>query len=312
MIQPDRTNELKDLMSQRIVLLDGAAGTWFQSRRLTETDYRGDRFQDHPKDLAGNHEMLNLTKPELIREFHLEFLNAGADIVEANSFNATAVSQSEYGMTDRVEEINRRAAEIARKAVAEYLDAGGEGPKFVAGVLGPTSKTLSLSPKVEDPGYRDISFDELSNVYTEAARALMEGGADIILIETVFDGLNAKAAIHALMGLFEEYGRKWPIMISGTITDASGRTLTGQTPEAFWYSLAHAEPLSIGLNCALGVTELVPHVRALAEAADVAVSVHPNAGLPDEEGRYNDSPEHMSRVLGEIADQGLVNIVGGC
>jgi 5-methyltetrahydrofolate--homocysteine methyltransferase len=312
MIQPDRTNEIKDLMSQRILLLDGAAGTWFQSRRLTESDYRGDRFQDHPKDLAGNHEMLNLTKPDLIREFHLEFLHAGADIVEANSFNANSVSQSEYDMTDRVVEINRRAAEIAREAIAEFLEAGGEGPKFVAGVLGPTSKTLSLSPKVEDPGYRDITFDELSNVYAGAARALMEGGADIILIETVFDGLNAKAAIHALMGLFEEYGRKWPIMISGTITDASGRTLTGQTPEAFWYSMSHAQPLSIGLNCALGVTELVPHVRALAEAADVAVSVHPNAGLPDEEGRYNDSPEHMSRVLGEIADQGLVNIVGGC
>ncbi|MCK5736184.1 MAG: homocysteine S-methyltransferase family protein, partial [Spirochaetaceae bacterium] len=189
---------------------------------------------------------------------------------------------------------------------------GGSGPKFVAGVLGPTSKTLSLSPKVEDPGYRDVSFQEVSDSYAEAARGLIEGGADILLIETVFDALNAKAAVHALLGLFEEFGRRWPIMISGTITDASGRTLTGQTPEAFWYSVAHAEPLSIGLNCALGATDLVPHIRALSEAASVPVSVHPNAGLPDEEGHYNDTPEHMARVLGSMADKGLVNIVGGC
>ncbi|MCK5250725.1 MAG: methionine synthase, partial [Spirochaetaceae bacterium] len=237
---------------------------------------------------------------------------AGADIIETNSFNGTCISQAEYGTGHLVPEMNRRPAEIAREAIDCFQREGGIGPKFVAGILGPTSKTLSLSPKVEDPGYRDVTFSEVSESYSEAAGALVEGGADILMIETVFDALNAKAAVHALLGLFEEYGRRWPVMISGTITDASGRTLTGQTPEAFWYSMAHAEPISIGLNCALGATDLVPHIRALAGVAPVPISVHPNAGLPDEEGNYNDTPEHMARVLGDMADKGYLNIVGGC
>ncbi len=312
MIQPDKTVELQNLMKNRILLLDGATGTWFQSKKLKETDYRGKRFESHFKDLLGNHEMLNLTRPDLVREFHIKFLEAGADIIETNSFNGTSLSQKDYGTNNLVSELNQIAAENARAAVHQFYQNGGIGPKFVAGVLGPTSKTLSISPKVENPGYRDVTFEEVSIAYAESARALLEGGADILLIETVFDALNAKAAIHAILGLFEEYGRRWPIMISGTITDASGRTLTGQTPEAFWYSVAHAQPLSIGLNCALGATDLVPHIRVLSEAADIPISVHPNAGLPDEEGNYNDTPEHMARVLGEMADKGLVNIVGGC
>ncbi|RKX78241.1 MAG: methionine synthase, partial [Spirochaetes bacterium] len=301
MIQPDKTVELQNLMKNRILLLDGATGTWFQSKKLKETDYRGKRFESHFKDLLGNHEMLNLTRPDLVREFHIKFLEAGADIIETNSFNGTSLSQKDYGTNNLVSELNQIAAENARAAVHQFYQNGGIGPKFVAGVLGPTSKTLSISPKVENPGYRDVTFEEVSIAYAESARALLEGGADILLIETVFDALNAKAAIHAILGLFEEYGRRWPIMISGTITDASGRTLTGQTPEAFWYSVAHAQPLSIGLNCALGATDLVPHIRVLSEAADIPISVHPNAGLPDEEGNYNDTPEHMARVLGEMA-----------
>ena len=312
MMQPDRSDEIRSLLTRRILLLDGATGTWFQNRRLEESDYRGRRFDTHPTDLQGNHEMLNLIRPDLVKQFHMEFLEAGADIIETNTFNGTAVSQAEYGTGSLVGEINRKAARIARGAVDSFMAAGGEGPRFVAGVLGPTSKTLSLSPKVEDPGYREVTFDEMSGHYEEAARGLLEGGADIILVETIFDGLNAKAAVHALLGLFQEYRRRWPIMISGTITDASGRTLTGQTPEAFWYSLAHAQPLSIGLNCALGAEDLVPHIRSLAEVAGIPVSVHPNAGLPDEEGNYNDTPENMARVLGSLADEGLLNIVGGC
>lgn len=311
-MQRDRTAEITALLEERILVLDGAAGTWFQSKELSEADYRGERFALHPKDLFGNHEMLNLVKPELIRELHLDFLRAGADIVETNTFNGTVISQVEYGTGELAYEINLQGAQIARSAIEAFLDEGGEGPRFAAGSLGPTSKTLSLSPRVEDPGYREVDFEQMTQAYGEAARGLLEGGVDILLIETIFDTLNAKAAIYAILDLFDQYSRRWPIMISGTITDASGRTLTGQTPEAFWYSVAHAEPLSIGLNCALGADELVPHIRSLAAVAEVPISVYPNAGLPDEEGRYNDTPRHMAEVIGAMAGEGLLNIVGGC
>ena len=312
MLSPDRTNELLQLMKERILLLDGAAGTWFQSKNLSEQDYRNEQLSGYTRELQGNHELLNLTCPQLVKQLHTEFLEAGSDIVETNSFNGTSVSQAEYGTHKLVTDINFSAAQIARDAVDTYLAAGGRGPRFVAGVLGPTSKTLSLSPRVDDPGYRELSFDQLAESYSQAARALIEGGVDILLIETVFDALNAKAAVYAVTGLFEEYGRRWPLMISGTITDASGRTLTGQTPEAFLFSMSHARPLSIGFNCALGADDLVPHVRTLSRSARVPVSVHPNAGLPDEEGRYNHSPSHMASVIRTMAEEGLVNIVGGC
>jgi len=313
MIQPDKTEEIKELLGKRILFLDGATGTWFQSRNLTEKDYRGTRFTDFPGDLSGNHEMLNLTRPELVKELHLAFLESGADIIETNTFNANRISQSEYQSEHLVPEMNMAAAQAARDAVEQFMSVNGSSTqKYVAGILGPTGKTLSISPNVEDPGYRDITFKELAAAYKESAVALLEGGVDILMIETIFDTLNAKAAIYSILEIFREYGRRWPIMISGTITDASGRTLTGQTPEAFWISVSHAQPLSIGLNCALGASDLVPHIRALSAAADVPVSVHPNAGLPDEEGHYNDTPEHMAKVLGKMASDGLVNIVGGC
>ncbi len=304
--------ELHRLLGKRILILDGAAGTWFQSKGLDEKDYRGKTFAQHPTDLRGNHEMLNLVKPDLVRELHLEFLRAGADIIETNTFNGTSVSQADYGTVDNVYEMNFKGAQIAREAVDGFLAEGGRTPRFVAGVLGPTSKTLSLSPRVEEPSYRDIGFDQMADAYQIAARGLLEGGVDIILIETITDALNAKAAIYALYNLFDHYKRHWPIMISGTIPDGSGRILTGQTPEAFLYSITHALPLSVGLNCALGADALVPHIRALSHVADMAISIHPNAGLPDEEGQYNHSPEYMAEILREMAAEGLVNIVGGC
>ena len=315
MNKADKTEELQRLMNERILLLDGAAGTWFQGQDLTEEDYRGERFASHSKDLKGNHEALNLMRPDVVAAQHQAFLEAGSDILETNTFNATSVAQSEYGFENLVHEINCEAAKIARGAITKFYhdhpNQELEKPRFVAGVLGPTGKTLSLSPRVSDPGYRDIRFEQLAQAYLEAAQGLVEGGVDLFLIETAFDGLNAKAAIYALEQLYEQQGRRWPLMISGTITDASGRTLIGQTPEAFWVSVSHAQPLTIGLNCALGAKDLVPHIRSLSQAT-AGVSVHPNAGLPDEEGQYDDSPELMAQVIGRMADEGLVNIVGGC
>lgn len=311
-MQKDCTSEINTLMENRILVLDGAAGTWFQGKNLCEEDYRGERFANHPKNLYGNHDILNLVKPRLVQDLHRDFLLAGSDIIETNTFNSTDISQADYATEKFVYEMNKRGAEIAREAINEFLKEGGTEPRFVAGAIGPTSKTLSLSPKVEDPGYREVNFDQMAQMYKNAAKGLIEGGADILLIETIFDALNAKAAIYGIFNLFEEYQRKWPIMISGTITDASGRTLTGQTPEAFLYSVAHANPISIGFNCALGADDLVPHIRTLAKVADVPISVHPNAGLPNDEGQYDHSPEHMAKVIGTMASEGLVNIVGGC
>ncbi len=307
-----RLARLRFLLERRILVLDGAMGTMIQSHRLAESDYRGARFADWPRDLKGNNDLLVLTQPALIEGIHRAYLEAGADVVETNTFNSTAVSLADYGMEALVYELNREGARLARRAADEFEAREPDRPRFVAGVLGPTNRTASLSPDVSDPAFRNVTFDELAATYAEAARGLLDGGADLLLIETVFDTLNAKAAIFAVSGVFEERGERVPLMISGTITDQSGRTLSGQTPEAFWYSVAHAEPLSIGLNCALGAKALRPHVQELARVAPVFVSAHPNAGLPNEFGGYDESPEYMAGLLREFAEHGLVNLVGGC
>lgn len=306
---------MSDLYSQlkkRILILDGAMGTMIQRHKLTEADFRGDRFQDHEKDLKGNNDLLTLTRPDVIQEIHEEYLAAGADIVETNSFNANAISLADYGMEEIVYEMNFEAARIAKAACKLYSQKTPDRPRFVAASMGPTGKTLSLSSDVNNPGHRDLSFDEMVTAYITQVEGLIDGGADILLIETITDSLNAKAAIFAIEACFEEKGRALPIMISGTITDASGRTLTGQTTEAFWNSLSHAKPLSIGLNCALGAKELRQYVAELSRISDCFVSAHPNAGLPNEFGEYDESPEAMAKEIREWAASGLLNIVGGC
>jgi 5-methyltetrahydrofolate--homocysteine methyltransferase len=302
--------EIEAHAAERILVLDGAMGTMIQAEKPDEATYRGERFGDHPSDLAGNNELLSLTAPDMIRRIHEGFLEAGADIVCTNTFSATRISQADYGLEDLVVELNRESARIAREA-AEAV-ATPERPRWVAGAIGPTNQTASISPDVNDPGLRKVTFDDLAEAYGEAARALIEGGVDLILVETIFDTLNAKAALYAIDMLREEGLEVPPVMISGTITDRSGRTLTGQTPEAFWVSMSHARPFSIGLNCALGADEMRPHVRALSEVAHTRVSAYPNAGLPNEMGGYDETPEQIAAALGEWADAGLVNIVGGC
>jgi 5-methyltetrahydrofolate--homocysteine methyltransferase len=308
--QPDRSAELRALMAQRILILDGAMGTMVQRRKLVEADYRGARFASHPKDLKGNNDLLCITRPDVIGGIHEAYLQAGADILETNSFNGTRVSQGEYGLAELAFELNVAAATLARGLADKYSTP--DKPRFVAGVLGPTSRTASLSPDVNDPGARNVSFDQLVSDYLEAARGLAAGGADILLVETVFDTLNAKAALFAVEKFFDEAGRRWPVMISGTITDASGRTLSGQTAEAFWNSLRHAQPLSFGFNCALGAKDLRPYVEELSKLADCMVSVHPNAGLPNAFGGYDEPPESMAAEIREWATSGLINIAGGC
>ena len=312
MIRPDCTEQLKALMARRILILDGAMGTMVQKHRLVEADYRGTRFADHPKDLKGNNDLLLLTRPDVIRGIHAAYLEAGADIIETNTFNATKISQAEYGLEAIVHELNVEGARIAREACDEYTAKNPDKPRFVAGVLGPTSRTCSLSPDVNDPGFRNVTFDQLVEDYVAAARGLTEGGADLLLVETIFDTLNAKAALFALEQFFDEAGRRWPIMISGTITDASGRTLSGQTAEAFWNSLRHSNPISFGFNCALGPKDMRQHVEELAHLADTHVSAHPNAGLPNAFGEYDETPADMVNHLREWAQSGFLNIVGGC
>lgn len=313
-MQPDRTAELTALLARRILVLDGAMGTMIQQYGLTEADYRGERFAEHGRDLKGNNDLLLLTRPQVIADIHRAYLDAGADIIETNTFNATRVSQAEYGLSDFAMELNREGARLARQLCDEYTARNPEKPRFCAGVIGPTSRTLSISPDVNDPGFRNITFTELADDYYHAARGLAEGGADLLLIETVFDTLNAKAAVFAVERLFDELGRRLPVMISGTITDASGRTLSGQTAEAFWVSLAHARPLTFGLNCALGAAELRPHVETLAQHCTCFVSAHPNAGLPNPLAPtgYDETPEQLAAAIREWARAGLVNIVGGC
>jgi 5-methyltetrahydrofolate--homocysteine methyltransferase len=305
-------SELPELLARRILVLDGAMGTMIQTYQLGEQDYRGDRFQDWPRDLKGNNDLLSLTQPAIIRAIHAAYLDAGADILETNSFNSTAISMADYGMEHLVYELNLAAARLAREVADGFERRAPESPRYVAGVLGPTNRTASLSPDVNDPGFRNVRFDDLVETYGEAIRGLLDGGADLLLVETIFDTLNAKAALFAIDSYFERTGVRVPIMISGTITDASGRTLSGQTTEAFWNSVAHGRPLSIGLNCALGAKALRQYVQELSRVAPTFVSTHPNAGLPNEFGGYDESPEYMAGVLREFAESGLVNLVGGC
>jgi 5-methyltetrahydrofolate--homocysteine methyltransferase len=303
---------LEPLLAQRILVLDGAMGTMIQTYGLGERDYRGERFADWPSDLRGHSDLLTLTQPGIIKAIHAAYLEAGADIIETNSFTSNAMSLADYGMADLVYEFNHAAARLARDAADEAEARDPDLPRFVAGVLGPTNRSASLSPDVNDPGFRNVTFDELVATYTEGARGLLDGGADLLLVETIFDTLNAKAALFAIDALFEATGTRVPVMISGTIVDASGRTLSGQVTEAFWNSVAHGRPISVGLNCALGADALRQYVQELSRVAPVFVSTHPNAGLPNEFGAYDDTPEHMAAVLGEFARSGLVNLVGGC
>ena len=311
-IQPTETErQIRDLAAERILLLDGAMGTMIQQLQLTEADFRGDRFKDWPRDVRGNNDLLVITKPREIEAIHRIYFEAGADITETNTFSSTSIAQADYGMEALAFELNREGAAVARRA-ADQVAAETGRPRFVAGAIGPTNRTASISPDVSNPGFRAVSFDDLRLPYAEAARGLIEGGADLILIETVFDTLNAKAAIFAAEEVFAELGVRLPLMISGTITDLSGRTLSGQTPTAFWYSVRHARPLSVGLNCALGAREMRAHIAELARIADTLICAYPNAGLPNEFGEYDESPEAMAEQLGEFARAGLVNIVGGC
>ncbi|KFZ37479.1 methionine synthase [Shewanella mangrovi] len=303
--------QLESTLSQRILIIDGAMGTMIQGYKLEEADYRGERFQDWHCDVKGNNDLLVLTQPDIIKAIHREYLEAGADIIETNSFNATTVAMADYDMQELVTEINFEAAKLARQAADEVAAATGI-PRYVAGVLGPTNRTCSISPDVNDPGFRNIHFDELVTAYMQATEALINGGADIIMVETIFDTLNAKAALFAIDEVFEKLGQQLPVMISGTITDASGRTLTGQTTEAFYNSLRHIKPLSFGLNCALGPKELRPYVEELARISETFVSAHPNAGLPNEFGGYDETPAEMAEVIGQWAKEGLLNLVGGC
>ncbi|MFQ5983015.1 MAG: methionine synthase, partial [Woeseiaceae bacterium] len=306
-----RMEALRRALSERILLLDGAMGTMIQNLRLGEDDFRGDRFRNWERDLKGNNDLLSITRPHVIADIHRQFFDAGADIIETNTFNSNAPSQGDYGMESLVGELNLAAARIARESADAYAVKSGQ-PKFVAGALGPTNRTASISPDVNDPGYRNITFEALVRTYREAATALIEGGVDFLVVETIFDTLNAKAAIFAIHRSFESAGLKLPVMISGTITDASGRTLSGQTTEAFWHSVRHAQPFMVGLNCALGAADLRPYVAELSRVADTGVSAYPNAGLPNEFGEYDETPQHMAEIIGEFAQSGIVNLVGGC
>jgi 5-methyltetrahydrofolate--homocysteine methyltransferase len=310
-LRAQRLNTLKSLLNERVVVLDGAMGTMVQDQHLTEVDFRGQRFADYHMDIKGNNDILVITQPDVIRDIHLAFLRQGVDIIETNSFNATTIAQADYDMEDYVSEINLQSAKLAKEA-CNIAEAEDGKPRFVAGVIGPTNRTASMSPDVNDPGYRNTHFDELVTAFKQATTALLEGGADTILIETVFDTLNAKAAIFAVKEVEEEVGYEVPIMLSGTITDASGRTLSGQTTEAFYNAIAHAEPLSVGLNCALGPQELRQYVEELSRVCEAYVSIHPNAGLPNEFGEYDETPEEMAEEISVWAKRGWINIIGGC
>ena len=310
--QPDRTDEMRRILQDRIMVIDGAMGTMIQAHKLEESDFRGDRFVDHAFPQKGNNDLLTLTRPDIIENIHRGFLESGVDILETNTFNSTAIAMADYGMEDQVYALNYEGARIARRVADEVTADTPDKPHFVAGVLGPTNRTSSISPDVNDPGFRNTTFEQLVDVYTESITGLVDGGSDLILIETVFDTLNAKAAIFAIKQFMDREGMNLPIFISGTITDASGRTLTGQTTEAFWNSVVHAEPLIIGLNCSLGAKELRPYLQELSRIADTFVSCHPNAGLPNAFGEYDQTPEEMEEIMGEFAGSGFVNLVGGC
>jgi len=311
-VKAEQTQALNTAAKQRILVLDGAMGTMIQQHNLTEADYRGESFSDWHCDVKGNNDLLSISQPDLIYDIHCAYLAAGADIIETNTFNATTIAMADYDMQAQSHEINLQAAKIARRAADEFTRQTPDKPRFVAGVLGPTNRTASISPDVNDPGKRNVTFDALVEAYVDSCQALVDGGVDIIMIETVFDTLNAKAAVFAVSQVFESIGYELPVMVSGTITDASGRTLSGQTAEAFYYSLRHIQPFSFGLNCALGPDLLRQYVVEVAAVAQCLVSAHPNAGLPNEFGEYDMEAAEMAEHIGEWADSGLVNIVGGC
>ncbi|MDI3318862.1 homocysteine S-methyltransferase family protein [Pinibacter soli] len=306
--------DIRKELENRILVIDGAMGTMIQRHKLTEEDYRGERFKDWHSDVKGNNDLLSITRPDVIIGIHKEYLKAGADIIETNTFSSTVIAQADYDMQALAYELNVASAQCARKAIEEYkAETGDTSPKFVAGAIGPLNKTLSLSPDVNNPGYRAVTFDEVADAYTEQIRGLVDGGVDVILIETIFDTLNAKGAIYAAKKFFRDNKlTELPIMISGTITDASGRTLSGQTLEAFYISVAHANPLSVGLNCALGASEMRPHIEELSQIASCYVSAYPNAGLPNAMGEYDEQPHETAHFLEDWAKEGFVNIVGGC
>jgi 5-methyltetrahydrofolate--homocysteine methyltransferase len=307
-----RLAALPDLLKQRVLVIDGAMGTMIQRYQLDEAGYRGTRFNDWPQDVKGNNDLLNLSQPDIVQEIHTLYLAAGADILETNTFSSTRIAMADYGMESLSHELNVEGARLARAAADEAEKADPSRPRFVAGALGPTNRTASISPVVTDPGFRNVDFDELRQAYREQTHGLIQGGADLLLVETVFDTLNAKAALFAVDEVMEELGITLPVMISGTITDRSGRTLSGQTTEAFWNSLRHVRPLSVGLNCALGADLMRPYVQELARIAEVAVSAYPNAGLPNAFGAYDETPDQTAAHLQGWAKDGLVNIVGGC
>ena len=312
--------DIRKLLEERILIIDGAMGTMIQQYNLEEADYRGERFKDWHKDVKGNNDLLSITQPQIVEAIHVEYLDAGADIIETNTFSSTVIAQADYDMQSLAYELNVAAAKCARSAIKKYFKDNNRDRQtaFVAGAIGPLNKTLSLSPDVNNPGYRAVTFDEVADAYYEQIRGLVDGGVDLLLIETIFDTLNAKAAIYAIKKYFREHpkagakGGELPIMISGTITDASGRTLSGQTLEAFYISVAHANPLSVGLNCALGAKEMRPHVEELSQVAACYTSAYPNAGLPNAFGEYDEQPHETAHIIEEWAKEGFVNIVGGC
>lgn len=308
----DNRQQLYKALNERILVLDGAMGTMLQRYKFQEEDYRGERFKDWEHPLKGNNDLLSLTQPQAIAEVHSKYLEAGADIIETNTFSGTTIAMADYHMEDLVYELNFESAKIARKVCDEFTAKNPEKPRFVAGSIGPTNKTASLSPDVNDPGFRAITFDELRIAYKQQAEALLDGGSDILLVETIFDTLNAKAALFAIDEIQEERGIQIPIMVSGTITDASGRTLSGQTAGAFLISISHLNLLSVGFNCALGAKQLTPYLEEVANNSDFYISAYPNAGLPNAFGQYDETPEFMAEQIREYAEKGLINIVGGC
>jgi len=304
--------KIQDIAKERILIIDGAMGTMIQRHTLTEADFRGEKFKDHAFPLKGNNDVLSITRPDIIKDIHRMYLEAGADIIETNTFSATTIAQADYHLEPFVYELNFQSAKIAREAADEFTKKEPHKPRFVAGAMGPTNKTASLSPEVNNPGFRAVTFDQLAVAFKEQARALIEGGADILLLETIIDTLNVKAALFAIQELFDETGREIPVMVSGTITDASGRTLSGQTTEAFLTSVSHVPLLSIGLNCALGANALRPYLQVLNDKAPFLVSAYPNAGLPNEFGQYDQTPDEMAAQVEVYLKEGLVNFLGGC
>ena len=304
--------DIRDILKDRILVLDGAMGTMIQRYKLEEDDFRGDRFADHNYSLKGNNDLLALSRPDVLREIHAEYFEAGADIVETNTFSSTTIAQADYHLEDAVYDLNYESARIAREVADEFTKLNPNKPRFVAGSMGPTNRTASISPDVNDPGYRAVDFDTLKEAYKQQAGALLDGGADLLLVETVFDTLNAKAALSAIQEINDERNLSIPIMVSGTITDASGRTLSGQTTEAFLISISHIPLLSVGLNCALGAKQLRPYLQVLSAKSENLVSAHPNAGLPNEFGEYDESPSDMAAQIEDLLEERLINIIGGC